>query len=300
MANMKGKRVLVTGATAGIGKETARQLRALGADVVIVGRNPDKTKVVRRELAASEGSGAIDHFIADLSSVDEVRGLAREFLAKYDSLDVLVNNAGAVNMSRETTRDGLELTFAMNHLSYFLLTNLLMPALERAAPARVVNVSSDAHRGASLDFEDLQAERRYSALNAYSRSKLANILFTRELARRVESKGITVNSLHPGVVASNFLAKPGLWGVIGAFARLFMISNEKGAATSVYLASSDEVANVTGKYFAKRREKMPARAATDDVAAKRLWTVSEQLVGGIDIDPPRVTRLGRNEVRHIG
>lgn len=300
MTSMKGKRVLVTGATAGIGKETARQLRALGADIVIVGRNPDKTKGVRRELAASEGDGAIDHFIADLSSMEEVRGLARDFLAKYDSLDVLVNNAGALNLSRETTREGLELTFATNHLSYFLLTNLLLSALERAAPARVVNVSSDAHRGVSLDFEDLQSETRYSSLTAYSRSKLANILFTRELAARVAERGITVNSLHPGVVASSFLAKPGFWGAISAVARLFMISNEKGARTSVYLASSPEVAQVSGRYFAKSRAKDPSRAATDDVAAKRLWALSEELVGGIDAKPLRVPRLGRDEVSHIG
>jgi retinol dehydrogenase 12 len=279
MTDMTGKRVLITGATAGIGKETARQLRAMGADVIIVGRSREKTVGVREELEASPGSGKLDHFIADLSSMDDVRRLADEFTAKYDALNVLVNNAGAVNMSRQTTRDGLELTFAMNHLAYFLLAQLLVPALERGAPARIVNVASEAHRSGPLDFDDLQSEKSYSAFRVYGRSKLANILFTREFARRLDPEKITVNSLHPGVVASNFMAKPGIWGVLGKIASVFMISNQSGASTSVYLASSDDVRDTTGKYFAKSREKTPTRAAQDDIAAKRLWDVSARLVG---------------------
>jgi NAD(P)-dependent dehydrogenase (short-subunit alcohol dehydrogenase family) len=277
MADMNGKIVLVTGATSGIGKVTARALAQMGAHVVIVGRNAERTRQTAEELKAATGSQKIDFMLADLSSMAAVRKLAEEFLAKYDRLNVLVNNAGAVNMSRETTVDGYELTFATNHLAYFLLANMLLPALEKGAPARVVNVASEAHRGKRIDFEDLMATRGYSIFQQYGRSKLANILFTRELSRRVAGKGITVNSLHPGVIASNFFAKPGLWGVLGKIGGLFMIGNEEGAQTSIYLASSPDVEGVTGQYFAKSRAKHPSRAAQDDEAARKLWEVSEEL-----------------------
>jgi NAD(P)-dependent dehydrogenase (short-subunit alcohol dehydrogenase family) len=279
MADMNGKIVLVTGATAGIGKETARALLRMGAHVVIVGRNAERTRQAVEELKASTGSSKIDSLLADLSSMADVRKLAREFLAKYDKLNVLVNNAGAVNMTREVTVDGYELTFATNHLAYFLLTDLLLPALEKGAPARIVNVSSEAHRGARIDFDDLMAERGYGSFRQYGRSKLANILFTRELARRLAGKPITVNSLHPGVVASNFLAKPGFWGVVGKISGLFMIGNEEGAKTTIYLASSPEVEGVTGKYWKKCKSIHPTREAQDDEAASRLWQVSEELTG---------------------
>jgi NAD(P)-dependent dehydrogenase (short-subunit alcohol dehydrogenase family) len=277
MADMNGKIVLVTGATAGIGKVTARALAQMGAHVVIVGRNAERTKQTAEELKEATGNQKIDYLLADLSSMAAVRRLAEEFLAKYDRLNVLVNNAGAVNMTRETTVDGYELTFATNHLAYFLLTNMLLPALEKGAPARVVNVASEAHRRQRIDFDDLMATGGYATFRQYGRSKLANILFTRELSRRVAGKGITANSLHPGVVASNFLAKPGLWGVIGKIAGLFMINNEAGAQTSIYLASSPDVEGVTGQYFAKSRAKNPSLEAQDDEAARKLWEVSEQL-----------------------
>jgi NAD(P)-dependent dehydrogenase (short-subunit alcohol dehydrogenase family) len=244
---------------------------------VIVGRNAERTKQTAEELKAATGNQKIDFLLADLSSMAAVRRLAEEFLAKYDRLNVLVNNAGAVNTTRETTADGYEVTFATNHLAYFLLTNMLLPALEKGAPARVVNVASEAHRRQWIDFEDLMAARGYAMFRQYGRSKLANILFTRELARRVAGKGITVNSLHPGVVASNFLAKPGFWGVIGKIVGLFILSNEEGAQTSIYLASSPEVEGVTGQYFAKSRAKNPSLQAQDDEAARKLWEVSEQL-----------------------
>jgi NAD(P)-dependent dehydrogenase (short-subunit alcohol dehydrogenase family) len=277
---MQGKTVLVTGATAGIGKETAYGLAKLGARVVIVGRNEEKTKAVVEELKQRSGNADVHFLLADLSRMAEVRRLATEVLARYPTLHVLVNNAGAINLSRVVTSEGLELTFAMNHLGYFLLANLLLPALERGAPARIVNVASDAHRGGKLDFDDLQSEKGYSSFPAYARSKLMNILFSRELARRVKDRGITVNALHPGMVASNFMAKPGLFGTLGhAFMRVFGISVEKGARTSIYLASSPEVEGVTGKYFAKCRERSPSRAAQDDEAARRLWDVSERLAG---------------------
>lgn len=279
MGSMAGKRVLVTGATAGIGLETARAIAKEGAELIIVGRNPEKTKAVLEELKATSGNSNISFLLADLSSMAAVRKLAAEFLAKFDRLDVLVNNAGAVNPKHEKTAEGFELTFAMNHLSYFLLTNLLVPALEKAAPSRVVCVASEAHRGAKLDFDDLMTEP-YSAFKAYGRSKLANILFGRELARRLQSRGITVNTLHPGVVGSSFLAgKPGFWGVVGKVASVFMISNEAGAKTSIYLATSKDVDGVTGKYFDKSRERLPDAFAQDDAAAKRLWEVSEKLTG---------------------
>lgn len=279
MGTMTGKRVMVTGATAGIGFETAKAIAKEGAEVIIVGRNEAKTKDVVEQLKSASGNQAISFLLADLSSLAQVRKLAADFLAKYDRLDVLVNNAGSVNPKREKSADGFELTFAANHLQYFLLTNLLLPALEKAAPARVVCVASEAHRGATLDFADLMTEP-YSAFDAYGRSKLANILFGREAARRFAAKGITVNTLHPGVVGSNFLAgKPGFWGVIGKLSTVFLLSNEKGAKTSIYLATSKDVEGVTGKYFDKCRERTPSPAAQDDVAAARLWAESEKLTG---------------------
>lgn len=280
MAHMTGKRVLVTGATAGIGKETARALAKQGAEVIITGRDEAKTQAVVAELKASTGNQQIDFLIGDLATLAGTRKVATDFLAKYPSLNVLVNNAGTIVMSRELTADGFERTFATNHLSYFLLTNLLIPALERGAPARVVSVASAAHQGAVLDFDDLQAEKGYAAFKVYGRSKLANILFTRELARRVKDKRITANCLHPGVVGSSFLAgKAGMWGAIGRFANLFMISPEKGAQTSIYLATSNEVDGVSGDYFDKCRKASTSKAAQDDAVAAKLWAVSEKLVG---------------------
>ncbi|MBL8917670.1 MAG: SDR family oxidoreductase [Myxococcaceae bacterium] len=274
---MTGKRVLVTGATAGIGLETAKAIAKEGAELIIVGRNEEKTKAVAEQVKAETGNPNVTFLLADLSSMAQVRRLAADFLARYDRLDVLVNNAGAVNPKRETTADGHESTFATNHLAYFLLTNLLVPALEKAAPSRVVCVASEAHRGSTLDFDDLMSER-YSAFRTYSRSKLANILFGREAARRLQAKGISVNTLHPGVVGSNFIAgKGGFWGVIGTLSRVFLISNEQGAKTSVFLATSKDVEGVTGKYFDKCRERAPSAAAMDDAAAAKLWAISEQL-----------------------
>lgn len=280
MSDLKGRTVLVTGATAGIGKETALGLAKLGARVVIVGRNEAKTKAVVEELKSATGNEQLDFLLGDLSVMADVRKVAAEFERRFGILHVLVNNVGAVNLSRQTTVDGFELTFAMNHLSYFLLTKLLLPALERGAPSRIVSVSSDAHRTAKIDFDDLQATKGYSAFGAYGRSKLLNILFTRELARRLAGKKITANCLHPGMVASNFMAKPGVLGTLGsAFMGAFGISPQKGAQTSLYLASSAEVEGVTGRYFARSKEKTPSRAAQDDVAAARLWELSEKLVG---------------------
>lgn len=278
MSDLGGKTVLVTGATAGIGRETALGLAKLGAHVVIVGRDEAKTKQVCDELRAASGNQKIDFLLADVSRLAEVRKLAAEFMSRFGTLTVLVNNVGLVNLQREVSADGFELTFAVNHLAPFLLTKLLLPALERGAPARIVNVSSDAHRGAKLDFDNLQLEKGYSSFGAYGRSKLMNILFTRELARRVASKRITANSLHPGMVASNFMKKPGFVGAAGnAFMSMFGISPEKGARTSLFLAASPEVEGKSGRYYAKSTESQPSKYAQDDVAAKRLWEISEEL-----------------------
>ncbi len=277
--DMTDRLVLVTGSTAGIGRETALELARRGAHVVLVGRNAGKAERVASELRDGSGNRQVDALVADLSSMQAVRQLAAEVKRRYGRLNVLVNNAGGVNMRREVTLDGYERTFATNHLAYFLLTQLLLPELEKGAPARVVNVASAAHNTATLDFDDLMAERRYRAFLQYGRSKLCNILFTRELARRIEGKRITVNALHPGFVASDFLTKGGVWSIIKPIANLFAIDEASGASTSVYLASSPEVDGVTGKYFYKCREKTPSRRARDEEAAQRLWEVSERLTG---------------------
>lgn len=280
--NLQGKVVLVTGATAGIGEIAARELARMGARVVIVGRSPQKCEATVASIRQETGNADVHSLVADLSSTAEVRRLADEFLARYDRLDVLVNNAGALFSTRTETVDEFERTFALNHLAYFLLTNLLLDRLKASAPSRIVNVASDAHRVASrgLNFDDLQAKNRYRAFRAYGASKLANILFTRELARRLEGTSVTVNCLHPGFVATNFTSGNGALGwVFRRMASLFAISPEKGAQTSIYLASSPDVSTVTGAYFAKCRQKTPHSAARDDQAALRLWQVSEQLTG---------------------
>lgn len=278
MSDLKGKTVLVTGATAGIGLETALGIAKLGAHLIIVGRTAEKTKRVCDELKAASGNQQVEFLLADLALLSGVRKLAEEFLSRTSTLHVLVNNVGAINLERQVTAEGLELTFALNHLGPFLLTKLLLPALEKAAPSRIVNVSSDAHRSVGLDFDDLQHDRSYSSFGAYSRSKLMNILFTRELARRVAGQRITANALHPGMVASDFINKPGVFGkVANAFVSVFGISPEKGARTSIFLAASPEVEGLTGRYFVKSKAVLPSRRAQDDHAAKRLWEISEAL-----------------------
>ncbi len=277
MANdMKSKTCIVTGANVGIGRETARALVGQGARVVLVCRDRAKGEAARAELAA--GGGEVDLLLCDLSSQAAVRELAARVERDYARLDVLVNNAGLIVPSRSTTVDGLETTFATNHLGYFLLTTRLLDLLRASAPARVVNVASEAHRNMRLDFDDLQSERSYSTWVAYGRSKLANLYFTYELAERLRGSGVTANCLHPGVVASNFgRGEPGLLRALVRLASPFMINEVKGAATSVYLASSPEVEGVTGKYFARRREKRSSAVSYDVAARRRLWEASEAL-----------------------
>ncbi|WP_424951756.1 SDR family oxidoreductase [Deinococcus sp.] len=271
--DMKGKTVLVTGATNGIGKVAARTLASLGARVVIVGRDPAKTAEVAREI------GADSYLVADLSVMSEVRRAAAEFRDREPRLDVLLNNAGAVVGRRQETPEGVEMTWALNHLNYFLLTQELLPPLQAAPGARVVNVSSSVHTSGRMRWDDLEFRRGYSAIGAYSQSKLANVLFTRELSRRLSGSGVSANALHPGFVRTGFGHNNGglMSRVIGLMST-FALSDEQGAQTSLYLASSPEVQGVSGRYFDRQQEAKPAPQALDDAAAARLWSVSEEYV----------------------
>ncbi|MFQ3581475.1 MAG: SDR family oxidoreductase [Chloracidobacterium sp.] len=284
---------LVTGGTAGIGKETVRGLARAGLAVVLVGRNHQKCADVAQELCADTGNPDITALTADLSRLDDIRRVAAEFCARHARLDVLVNNAGAIFDTRRVTPDGFEQTFALNHLSYFLLTNLLLDRLTASAPARIVNVSSTAHRFVSgVDFADLQFERKpYAAMTAYGQSKLMNILFSHMLARRLEGTGVTSNSLHPGGVASNFADNTTGWFRLTAKALKWAvgISPARGAETSLYLATSTDVEGVSGKYFERCRVTPASAAATDQVAQTRLWQVSEEAVGQVFPAPAGVT-----------
>ena len=277
---MKGKVVVITGATSGIGQVAAEQLAGMGARIVLVAR--DKTRAQATLARLRQTGPGVEHsaHYADLSVISEMKRVAAEIAAAEPRVDVLINNAGAMFGSRQVTSDGLELTFATNHMAYFVVTHGLRDRLIAAAPARVINTSSDAHKGNRLDFADLQSANDYSGFKIYGRSKLANILYTRELARRLAGTGVTANSLHPGFVATRFGDESGGMLSVGIkLAKNFAISPEKGAKTIVYLASSNEVANVTGKYFYKCREATPTREAQDDDAARRLWLETEKLAG---------------------
>jgi NAD(P)-dependent dehydrogenase (short-subunit alcohol dehydrogenase family) len=278
--DMTGKVCVVTGASRGIGQATALGLAKLGATVVAVARDPARGAAVVEDITARSGNQAVHLLLADLSSQAEIRRLAGEITAHFDRLHVLINNAGAVNMEHSTTVDGIETTFAVNHLAYFLLTNLLLPNLKASAPARIINVSSDAHKGSQIRFDDLQGERRYSGWAAYSRSKLANILFTYDLARRLEGTGVTANCLHPGTIASGFGKNNRGWLRWGlTLISPFVAKPEKGAETSIYLASSPEVEGVTGKYFYNCKEVRSSPASYDKAVAARLWQVSAEMTG---------------------
>ena len=286
-ADMNGKICLVTGATNGIGKATAQALAQMGASVVIVGRNGAKTAQLVEEIRTTSGNQNVDSLLADLSSQEDVRRLADEFKSKYPHLHVLLNNAGGTFTTRQLTVDGIEMTFALNHLAYFLLTNLLLDTIKASAPARIINVSSDAHSGGKIDFDNLQGERTYSSFGPYGNSKLANILFTNELARRLEGTGVTVNALHPGLTRTGFgKNNPGFFmKIMQVIIPLVARSPEKGAETSIYLASSPEVQSVTGKYFVDCKVTQPAPQATDGAIAKKLWDVSAELVHLADTVP---------------
>lgn len=280
--DMTGKTCLVTGASSGIGRETAAALAAMGATIVMTARDRARGDAAVAEVKARSQNERVELLIVDFGSQQSIRRMAAEFLSRHDRLHVLVNNAGAYNTRRSVTADGYETTFAVNHLGYFLLTNLLLDVLKASAPSRIVNVSSVVHGGAVIDFDDLNGERRYGGMRAYAQSKLANVLFTYELTRRLDGAGVTANCLHPGVVMSGF-GKNNAGPVRAAFVlfhalcRPFLLTPARGAETSVYLASSPEVEGVTGSYFVRKRAVPSGAASHDEEAARRLWEASEEM-----------------------
>jgi NAD(P)-dependent dehydrogenase (short-subunit alcohol dehydrogenase family) len=278
---LAGKTCLVTGATNGIGRVSARELARMGARVFLVARDAQRAEETRAEITRAAPNAEVRILLADLSSQAEIRRVAAEFLATGSPLHVLLNNAGVTQLTRSETVDGIETTFAVNHLAYFLLTNLLLERIRASAPARIVNVASDAHRfGGPLDFDDLGSARSFSWMAVYGRSKLANILFTRELARRLEGTGVTVNALHPGAVRTGLGMNNDapLLKLLVALVRPFFRSPEKGAQTSIWACSAPELAKLSGRYFSDRRERTPNAHALDDTAARRLWDASARLV----------------------
>jgi retinol dehydrogenase 14 len=281
VSQLAGKSVLVTGGTGGIGKATAVGLAALGARVGITGRDRARAAGAAADIRAATGNHAVDGFAADMSAQAEVRRLAAQLLDTYQRLDVLVNNVGGFWAHRHVTADGLEHTFALNHLAPFLLTNLLLDRLTASAPARIVTVSSGAHAQGRLDFDDLQGERNYSGQRAYNQSKLANVMFSYELARRLQGTGVTATVCHPGVVRTSFGAEDqaAYFVIVSRLARPFMKTPARGALTPVHLASSPEVEGVTGQYFANRKPKTSSKTSYDTAAAARLWQVSAALTG---------------------
>ena len=282
---MKGKICIVTGANSGIGLETTRALAEKGATVVLVCRNPEKGKVALEDVKRTTGNQDLHLFQVDLESQDQIRKFADAFKQKFSHLDVLVNNAGAFIPSWQETVDGIESTFATNHLAYFLLTHLLLDELQKADKARVINVSSGAHQGGERDFDNLQLKTGYSGYKAYANSKLGNILFTTALAERLSDSSITVNALHPGVVSTNIGNRGrSLFGMFFNLLKPFFMSAQKGAKTSIYLATSPEVDGVTGKYFERSKEVTPSRAARDMELARRLFEVSASMTGVVLAD----------------
>jgi NAD(P)-dependent dehydrogenase (short-subunit alcohol dehydrogenase family) len=282
LTDLSGRTCIVTGASNGIGKVTAAALAGMGARTVMVCRDPARGEAARAEIAQRSANSEVDLLIADVSSQRQVRRLAADINERYNRLDVLVNNAGAMNTVRTLTEDGIETTFAVNHLAYFLLTDLLLDMLKAGDGGRVVNVSSRAHVGSRINFDDIGGEQRYSGYRIYGQSKLANVLFTYELARRLDGSGVSANCLHPGVVATGFghnnsdlLGRT--FSVVLSAIRPFIMSPERGAETSIYLASSPEVAGASGKYFSSKKAIKSSPETYDDAAAQRLWRLSEDL-----------------------
>jgi NAD(P)-dependent dehydrogenase (short-subunit alcohol dehydrogenase family) len=277
---MNGRTCMITGASSGIGRATALELVRMGATLVLVCRDRDRGEATVAEIQQQTGNRAVTLMLADLSSQQSIRQLAHDFLATDQPLHVLINNAGVVNLKRELTVDGIEQVFAVNHLAYFLLTHLLLDRLKASAPARIVNVASDAHKFGGISFDNLQGERSYRAMRIYGQSKLANILFTYELARRLQGTDVTANCLHPGAVATGLGKNNGGWAkaVIGML-RPFFRTPENGAATSIYLASSPALEGVNGMYFANSKTLRSSKVTYDETAARRLWEISAQLAG---------------------
>jgi NAD(P)-dependent dehydrogenase (short-subunit alcohol dehydrogenase family) len=282
---IEGKTCLITGSTSGIGKEIAIGLAKMKANVVLVGRSKAKCQATLEEIwrnaSISTNMNRVSYLLANLSSQASIHQLANEFLERYESLDILINNAGVFLSRRFTTVDGIEYTFAVNHLAPFLLTNLLFERIKASSPSRIITTSSVAHRGAHINFDNLQFERgRYNGVEAYRQSKLANILFTKELARRSRGSGVTSNCFHPGGVRTNLVqSSPWYYRLIWAIINPFLVSPMKGADTAIYLASSSKVAEISGKYFVNREPVSPWELADDHDSAARLWKISEELTG---------------------
>jgi NAD(P)-dependent dehydrogenase (short-subunit alcohol dehydrogenase family) len=278
--NLKGKTILITGPTSGIGRETAWALARMDAHIVMACRSEEKGKDTRSMIVEETRNKDIDIMLVDVSSMQSVRQFAEAFLKKYKKLHVLINNAGAFFMKREVTPEGFEKTFATNHLGPFLLTNLLLPLITRTHEARIINLASDSHYYGKLNLEDLQMKKHYGGFRAYAASRLATVFFTQELSQRLEGKGVTVNSVHPGHAATNIWPETkGLMKLGLKIANRNAISAEAGSLTSIYLASSEKVAGITGKYFDKKEIKEPSKKCGDMELQKTLWKKSEELVG---------------------
>lgn len=276
---MHSKTVLITGATDGIGKQAAKELASMGAKVVIVGRNEEKCIQSIEEVSNFSGNSNVNYLLADLSSMGEVKNLAEEFRSKYDRLDVLINNAGAAFLNRQVTVDGFEKTFATNHLAYFLLTALLLDMLKASSPSRVISVSSNSHYNGKIRFDDPNLNRFYFVMRAYSQSKLANVLFTYALAKRLEGSGVTANCLHPGLVRTGIFRKvKGVKGLIEKILLRRAITVEEGAETLVYLASSEDVAFESGNFYYKKKVRTSSASSYDIDTQERLWEMSEEML----------------------
>jgi len=270
--DMKGKTCLITGATSGIGKQTAIALAKMGARVIITSRDTEKGLITRNDIVRISGNSQVEMMECDLASFSSIRSFAEKFKAKYDLLHVLINNAGTWQTTRKLSVDGIELTLATNALAPFLLTNLLLDLLKQSAPARIVNVASNAHKWAKLDFENLEGDKKYSHYQIYGQSKIVLILISGKFSEILKDSGVTVNSLHPGVVATHLFDNMG--SMFQSIFKLFMISPEKGAQTTIYLASSPDVAQVTGEYFAGKKIVKATDEATDKANAERIWQIS--------------------------
>jgi len=278
--DIQGKIVLVTGASSGIGKATATELARQGANVVLLCRNRSKGESTVSEIHNQVPQSTVELVVVDLASLGSLRSAAHEVITRFPQVDVLINNAGLMPGTREISEDGFEMQFAVNHLAPFTLTNLLLSHMKKAAAARIVTVSSEMHQGTTLNFDDLQSERDYARIRTYKRSKLANVLFTYELARRLAGTRVTANCLHPGVVATDIIRDlPFPLGFVMKAAGAFMLTPEKGARTSVYLATAPELSSISGKYFISCKEKTSSKASHDASAAKRLWDISAQMAG---------------------
>jgi NAD(P)-dependent dehydrogenase (short-subunit alcohol dehydrogenase family) len=273
---LSGKVCCITGGTSGIGKETALELARLGAIIVLPVRNLELAEKVKQEIIEKTGNTNIDIMPCDMVSFVSIMSFAKAFIAKYDRLHILVNNAGIMERSRKVSRDGIELVFAVNHLAPFLLTTLLLETIKASAPSRIVNVASEAHKGGNLDFNDIEMKKQFNGWKAYSQSKLANILFTRKLSSMLIGTGVTANSLHPGVVATNIFTM--IPPFLRPITKMFMLTPAQGAETTIYLASSPEVENITGEYFNKKKVALTSAKAQSADLADRLWKVSEQYI----------------------